>query len=82
MSQQTCSGLRGTIALPTRIPALAIYLFSMVFVLVGCSSDSETAMQSPNLSPSVRLTSGPVEGSLNDYRIRVEWAGNDPDGFV
>ncbi len=58
--------------------AITIVRACALVVMAGCASDSEP----PNQPPMVTITSGPVEGSEVDFRVRVGWEGSDPDGRV
>ena len=58
-------------------PARAgFFLLFVLFLLVGCNSDST------NEPPTVLLDPGLVEGDTVNYKLTVSWSGSDPDGRI
>jgi hypothetical protein len=48
----------------------------------GCERGAYIGEIRPNTPPTVKLTSGPLEGDTTVYRIEFSWVGNDRDGTV
>lgn len=51
-------------------------------VAAGCSEDTFLSLRETNQPPSIRLTSGPLEGVKTKYKVHFYWLGNDPDGTI
>jgi len=62
----------------TIVLALAVLL---LFPASGCREKPPSQFDR-NKPPETFLTSAPAESSLSFYRININWAGFDPDGFV
>jgi hypothetical protein len=60
-----------------RLPAF--WWVSSLLLFGGCASEH---VQGTNLPPTVRITSGPVEGDTTLYSVRMSWSGEDPDGSI
>jgi hypothetical protein len=50
--------------------------------LCGCDESTYLGAIKPNVPPTIKLTSGPLEGDTTVYQIKFSWVGNDRDGNV
>jgi hypothetical protein len=55
---------------------------AVLIALFGCSENAMVGVGTPNRSPEVWLSSGPVEGTTTGYQVHFYWGGWDPDGEI
>ncbi len=67
-------GFRGAATAAAALAALAAF--------ASCDESLYTGTIKPNVPPTIKLTSGPLEGDTTAYAIDFSWVGNDKDGTI
>ena len=67
---------------PIWLAAASLAALTVGVYLSGCATTEPGGQLKDNQAPRVWLASGPPEGTVQSYTVRLFWGGWDPDGEI